>query len=123
MQERRVVTQIALSYATSQEQLRATPHLLRTIVERVEGLRFDRAHFSRYLESALEIELVYYVLSPDYTAFMDRQQEVNLAIMREFGRLGMKFALPSRIVYLRPEQASPSEHSASDRKQGISVPA
>jgi small-conductance mechanosensitive channel len=31
---------------------------------------------------------------------MDIQQEINLAILREFRRLGVDFAFPTRTVYL-----------------------
>jgi small-conductance mechanosensitive channel len=68
-------------------------------------VRFDRAHFKSYDDSALTFEIVYYVLDPDYNRYMDTQQRINLEIYRRFEREGIEFAYPTRTVYLRSEPA------------------
>ncbi|KRB70477.1 hypothetical protein ASE07_07640 [Noviherbaspirillum sp. Root189] len=75
--------------------------MVSSIVKSTSDLtRIDRAHFRNYSESALQFEVVYYVLTLDFNRYMDIQQEINLAILREFRRLGVDFAFPTRPLYL-----------------------
>lgn len=98
MYERRVDFRFGVAYGTPPEKLERIGPMIREIVESLPAVRFDRAHFSAYSESALTIEVVYYVQSPDYNLYMDRQQAINLGIMRRFAEEGIEFALPTRIV-------------------------
>ena len=36
---------------------------------------------------------------PSYDVYMDRQQALNLALMKELAAMGLQFACPSRTVY------------------------
>ena len=40
--------------------------------------------FARFAAASLDVETVYYVLSSDYNLYMDIQQRINFAIMREW---------------------------------------
>lgn len=101
MAERRVVFSIGVGYETGADTLSAIPGMLREIVERQEGVRFDRAHFKAYGDFALLFEVVYHVLSPDYSLYMDIQQAINLAIFRRFAEAGIGFAYPTQTVHVR----------------------
>jgi len=101
MNERRTVFSLGVTYQTPGDVLAEIPGLLRTIIEARDGVRFDRAHFARYGDFALIFEVVYYVLSADYTVYMDTQQTVNLEIFREFERRGIEFAYPTHTVILQ----------------------
>lgn len=96
MSERRVVVQFGVQYGTPAEKLEAIPAIIREIIEGIEGLRFDRAHFAKYGESSLDFETVFYVLAPDYNVFMDRQQKLLFSLYRRFESDGVRFALPTR---------------------------
>jgi hypothetical protein len=48
---------------------------------------------------------VFYVLSPDYNAFMDRQQALLLTLYRRFEEQAISFAFPTRTVHVRPAAA------------------
>ena len=100
MHERRIVFTLGIVYQTPYEQLARIPALLREMVEAQEGVRFDRAHFKGYGDFALQFEIVYYVLSPDYTRYMDVQQAINLAIYQRFEEEGIRFAYPTQSLYL-----------------------
>ncbi|HVS31098.1 MAG TPA: mechanosensitive ion channel family protein [Thermoanaerobaculia bacterium] len=100
MPERRVVGKIGVTYQTPPDVLERLPGLIRAAVEQQEGVRFDRAHFMQFGESAYELELVYYVLTSNYGVFMDKQQAVNLAILRAFGEAGAEFAYPTRTLFV-----------------------
>jgi small-conductance mechanosensitive channel len=103
MQERRVVSAIGVVYGTDADTLKRIPGLLREIVEGQPDVRFDRAHFRDFGDSALNLEFVYHVLSPDYGLFMDRQQEINLEIFRRFNAEGIGFAYPTQTLFLARE--------------------
>jgi len=100
MCERRVVFTLGITYQTPAEKLEAIPAMIRGIVEAQKNVRFDRSHFQGYGESALKFESVYYVTIPDYTAYMDIQQAVNLEIFKKFAAEGIEFAYPTRTLFL-----------------------
>ena len=112
MTERRVVLQVGVEYGTPADTVAAIPGVIREIIERQEGTRFDRAHFFRFGASSLDFEAVYYSLSPDYGPFMDLQQRINLELMRRFEAMGVSFAFPTQTVHLR--RAAAAEHRDSD---------
>jgi len=103
MQQRRVRFSFGVVYNTPYEKLAAIPGIVREIIENTEGARFERAHFAKYGDFSLDFEVVYYVLSPDYNIFMDKQQEINLALFKRFEEEGIEFAFPTRTVYLARE--------------------
>ena len=108
MKERRIAFGIGVTYETPAEKLRALPGWLKAAVEAQPDVRFDRAHFKEYADFALNFEIVYYVLSPDYNLYMDRQQAINLAIFDKLAQEGVQFAYPTRTLYLRQEAAAGS---------------
>jgi len=70
-------------------------------IEAQENTRLDRVHFKEYGDSALVFEVVYYMLVPDYNAYMDTQQQINLALFQRFEQEGIEFAYPTRTLYLQ----------------------
>ena len=100
MTERRVVTILGTTYDTPRSKLERIPGLVKDIVDAEKMARFDRAHFRSFGDSALEFELVYWVLNPDYTVYMDVQQRINFAIFRVFEDESIEFAFPSRTLYI-----------------------
>ncbi len=100
MQERRVLFGFGVTYETPADRLAEIPSIARAVVEAQRPVRFDRAHFKAFGPSSLDFEVVYYVLSPDYNAFMDVQQEINLALYREFEQRRIAFAYPTQTLYL-----------------------
>lgn len=102
MESRRVVFRIGVVYGTSAEHLREIPSIIRSIVEREDTVRFDRAHFATYGDWSLQFEVVYIVASADYNLFMDVQERINLAIYDDFTAHGIEFAFPTQTIALNP---------------------
>ena len=98
MERRRVVFRLGVTYQTRSEKLAEIPAIIRGIIEGVENAQFDRSHFQGYGDFALSFETVYYVTSPDYTVYMDAQQEINLEIYRKFAERGIEFAYPTQTL-------------------------
>ncbi|GAA0880838.1 mechanosensitive ion channel family protein [Algoriphagus jejuensis] len=103
MQRRRIVFGVGVTYETPVEQVRGIPGLLKEIVESQKGVEFDRAHFKSFGDSSLDFEIVYYVNSAEFNAYMDVQQEFNLQIYEKFGERGISIAFPTRTLYVRNE--------------------
>lgn len=98
MEERRVVFAVGITYDTPPDTVAEVPGLIRDIVEAAGPTRFERAHFSRFLDSSLEFEVVYFMTTSDYLAYMDTQQAINLELLRRFNARGISFAFPTRTV-------------------------
>ncbi len=95
MAERRIVLVLGVTYDTPRSKLERIPPMVKEIVEGQTQARFDRAHFRSFGDSALEFEIVYWVLSADYTVYMDVQQAINFAILRGFEEEQIGFAFPT----------------------------
>jgi len=100
MDERRVVFSFGVTYETPLEKLREIPATVRRIIEPLEAVRFDRAHFQEYGDFSLNFEVVYYVLDSDYNRYMDIQQSINLTLYAAFEEKQIDFAYPTRTLYI-----------------------
>ncbi len=100
MQQRRVVFTIGVTYQTPREKLGKIPGIIQEAIESQPDTRFDRSHFSSYGDFALQFESVYYVLSPDYNVYMDRNQAIYLKIHQRFEEEGIEFAFPTQTLFL-----------------------
>jgi small-conductance mechanosensitive channel len=92
MAERRSAFTFKIKYDTPAELAASLPKLIEDIIMKIPGTRFDRAHFKHFGDNALEFEVVYYVLNPDYNSYMDIQQSVNLALMQTCSQHGIVLA-------------------------------
>ena len=101
MSERRALFTLGVTYDTPLEKLRAIPRLIREVVEAQPNTRFDRSHFRSYGAFSLDVETVYFMLVPDYNAFMDTQQAINLALFERFADEGIEFAFPTQTLHVR----------------------
>lgn len=100
MNERRIVFSVGVIYGTPKEKLAAMPDMIREVVEAQKDVRLDRAHFKSFGDFSLNYEVVYYMLVPDYNAYMDTQQAINLAIYERFAAEGIEFAYPTQTLFL-----------------------
>ena len=74
--------------------------MVRKVIEDLDNTRFDRAHFHKFGDSSLDFEVVYYVDNGDYNLYMDRQQAINLAMVRQFADKKIVFAYPTRSLFV-----------------------
>ena len=116
MQERRVVFSVGVTYQTTHAQLSRIPGMLKAIVEAQEAVRFDRAHFKEFADSSLVFEIVYYVLSPDFNAYMDVQQVINLGIVKKFEDEHIEFAYPTQTLFIQPSNGLPVPGASPGKK-------
>lgn len=121
MVERRVSFSVGVQYDTSQEQLEALPGLLRAAVEAQDKVRFDRATLTKLADSALQYDIVYWVLSPEYGVYAQIHQAVLFTLIRTMRAAGYEFAFPSRTLYIaQPETtAEPQPNPPPDQRPGF----
>lgn len=100
MARRRIVFSIDVEYGTAAEMLKKIPAMLRAIVEKQSMVTFDRAHFAAYKDWSLRFEVVYYILSADYNAYMDTQQSINFEIYQQFENARINFAFPTQSLHI-----------------------
>ena len=103
LKERRGLFSFGVAYETPVNLLRNIPNDIKQIISSIEGVRFDRAHFNRFDESALNFDVVYYVESSDYVKYANTQQEINLKILEKFEEKGIEMAYPTRTVFVKKE--------------------
>ena len=99
MNERRVSFTVGVTYETSKEQLTEIPKIIRAAVEKQSRVRFDRSHFTKFADSSLNFDTVYWVLDSDYTLYRDIHQAVCFEVFEQFNQRGIGFAFPTQTVY------------------------
>jgi len=107
MEERRVSFLLGVEYGLEAQKLRKIPDLVKAAVEHQDNARYDRCHFKAFGDFSLNYETVYFMQVPDYAAFMDTQQAINLEIYEAFEREEIPFAFPTQTLHLvRGEDAN-----------------
>ena len=103
MQQRRSAFHLDVARDTHADTVAKIPGIIKEIVEGQANTRFERCHFLSFTESALRVEVVYFVLQREYKKYADIQQAINLDILRRFAAEEIGFALPTRTVFIREE--------------------
>ncbi|HYX25458.1 MAG TPA: mechanosensitive ion channel family protein [Thermoanaerobaculia bacterium] len=111
MSERRVVLAFGVPRETPAAAVADLPGRIREIVEAQDQVRFERAHFKGFGESSLDFEAVYWIATPDYDLFMDRQQAVNLALLKTLQAEGIGLAVPTRSLLLSRPARPPADRN------------
>ena len=99
LQKRRIVFTIGVIYETPAEKLEMIPDLVKNIISKEENSDYDRGHFKEFGDFSLNFEFVYYVLSSDYSTYMNTQHSINMKIFNKFKEEGIEFAYPTQLVY------------------------
>ncbi len=114
MAQRRIVFEFGIEYGLPAAKVQLARDIVQETITSLPGVRFDRAHFSKYGASSLDFEVVYYVLSKDYNEYMDRQQEINLAIYKRFEDEGISFAFPTRTLWVKQTEPQVSANATQN---------
>lgn len=119
MYERRATFTIDVTYDTPADVVERIPAMVRAAIEAQSPVRFDRSHFASFAQSALRIEAVYFVLSPEYNVFMDIQQRINLTLLRQFNAAKIEFAFPTQTMHSRGATGPTDAPSAGPARSAI----
>src|SRR5207253_11296903 len=114
--------QFGVAYDTAVEALAAIPPAVRQIIEAIPNMRFDRCHFLTYGDTALQFEVVYFVISADFNAYADAQQAINLAILERLRALKVNFAAATPTVVSIENLAPAAARTLSEWRRGERLP-
>ena len=100
LKARRVFFDIGITYQTPYEKVKDIPKIVAECIKNIDLVIFIRAHFKEYGDSALIFEVVFDVNSEDYIVYMDKRQQVNLNILKEFEKNKINFAYPTQTLFI-----------------------
>lgn len=118
MQERRVVFSFGVEYNTPASKLKIIPGIVKSVIESLPETRFDRAHFKSFGDSSLDFEVVYYMITPDFNAYMDKQQAINLDIFERFENEQIEFAFPTQTLFIRNNNGGAEREKKKEARTG-----
>jgi small-conductance mechanosensitive channel len=104
MTERGIYLTTKVGYETPRAIIDTIPGMMREIVERQPRVRFVRSHIKTLADAAIEVETLYFVLSPEYDVFMDTQQAIAIGTLNRFGETGVVVATPLHTIVMRPDK-------------------
>src|SRR5260370_20271516 len=104
LRERRSLFRLGVHYETPVPALAAVPRAVREIIEATPETRFERCHLLSCGGPALQVEVVYFVTSPEYRVYADAQQSINLRILERLSALRVRFlgATPTQLRLYQP---------------------
>ncbi len=98
---RRANFSIGLTYHTSIEQIKAIVRDIQEFIDNHQNTSDDgRVRFKEFADSSLEIMVMYYVDTMDWTTYLNVREEINYRIMEIVEGHGASFAFPSTSVYI-----------------------
>ncbi len=100
MEKRRITFAFGIACETPASKVKKVPKIIRKIIEKMEYAQFDRAHFQKFGDFSLIFEVVYYMTTPDYNAYIDTQQTINIAIKEQLEKEGISIPYPTQTVYV-----------------------
>lgn len=92
MTNRRIQFALNVNPTTAPDVAARVPAALQAIIEKQARVRFERAHLKTLDQEFIGYEVVYYVLDPNYTLYMDIQQAIILDAMQLLDELGISTA-------------------------------
>ncbi len=98
---RRAHFSIGLTYQTSIEQLKSIVNDIQVFIDNHPNTTEDgRVRFKEFGDSSLQIMVMYYVDTMDWTTYLNVRELINYRIMEIVAAHGASFAFPSTSVYI-----------------------
>jgi MscS family membrane protein len=114
----RRLANITITYDTPLDKVQKAVEIIREILDNHEGMDPEfppRVYFNEFNADSLNILMVYWYFPPDYWAYLEFTQRVNMEIMRRFEKEGIEFAFPTTTTYLAHDDRRPLQINVSDR--------
>lgn len=100
LKKRRILMNIGIVYDTDLKKMKRVNFLIEEAVKAVKMAEFARSHFSKFGDFSLIFEVVYYVLSPEYSDYMDVNQTIGFAIKESFEKKKIQMAFPTQTIHI-----------------------
>ncbi|MBN2302678.1 MAG: mechanosensitive ion channel family protein [Lentisphaerae bacterium] len=98
----RRVSNITITYETPPDKVERAVAILKELLDNHEGMNPafpPRVFFSDFNDCSLNILMIYWYHPPDYWAYMEFTQRLNMSILRRFNEEGIDFAFPTQTIY------------------------
>ena len=105
-------TKLRIATGTPREKVQQALATVREILTDHEGMAADRpprVYFEEFNPDSLSIVVFYWYEPPDYWAFCDFGERINLEIVKRFAEAGIKLAPPTSTTQLTNEAGDPFE--------------
>jgi MscS family membrane protein len=102
--------QLRIATGTPRKKVEQAVQIVREILANHEGMPPEtppRVYFDEFNPDSLGIRMMYWYEPPDYWAFSDFSERVNLEIIRRFAEAGIEVALPTSRTQLADESGQP----------------
>lgn len=116
LEQRRIAFSFRINYQTSQEDVASLPQIVTDIISAIEQTRFDRAHLIAFGDSALDYEVVYYVLDSSYGVYRDIHQRILLELMQACAARGVQFG-QVRTIQVQPKSGTATNSAVPQQNQ------
>jgi len=100
LEKRRISFSVGVVYGTPVDQLKKIPGIMEEIITPIINVEFERVHFKTLGDFSLNYSIVYFVLDPAYSSYLDVQQIINLELYQRFEQEGIEFAYPTQTVIM-----------------------
>ena len=116
----RRLTNITITYDTPPEKIEKAIDIIKQLLDNHQGMdpAFPpRVFFNEFNPASLNILVIYWYHPADYWSFQEFGQQINLQIMREFEKEGIKFAFPTTTTYLTQDDGDQLQVSITGDSQ------
>lgn len=101
---RRVDQTIGLTYSTTEEQLANVVKDIQAFIDNHPHTNQEgEIHFMEYGASSLDIMILYFIDTMDWSVYLKIKEEVNFEIMRIVKKHGADFAFPTQTIHLEKQ--------------------
>lgn len=98
---RRVSFNIGVEYGTSEVQLKAIVNDIQNFIDEHPNTNQDgEIHFMEFGASSLDIMVLYFIDTMDWSVYLKIKEEINFEIMRIVQNHGADFAFPTQTIHL-----------------------
>ncbi len=97
MERRRITFTFGLIYETPPALLQRARELVKLAMDEQKNVTFDRCHLSTLAASSLEFEVVYWMETSDYNAYINAHHEIMVKLLGLFTKERLEFAYPHQV--------------------------
>ena len=105
IKHRRIAFSLGIRYETPNEKVVKAKKIIEEAIKEAPNVeRLDRVYFKTFGDFALIFDIVYFMNTSDYKAYLETQEKINLKIKEEFEKEGIEFAYSTQTVILEKAQ-------------------
>jgi MscS family membrane protein len=97
----RTVMNIGITYDTPADKVKRAVELLGEIYRSEPMTKDVLITFNKFVDSALNIEVIHFWNSTDHRAYLNGLQALNLRVKEAFDREAIEFAFPTQTIYVK----------------------